>query len=178
MLGDADAEVELGRGAELHGVGGDREVAVTITFATGVLRMLIVIRGMSGNGSGGGLYDGWKPPTVTTKLGSSPNAASTPHLAVEGHVEDAGVVEDGEEPDPLGVELDGPDEGDLDDDQRGVLVGDRDGELADDGDVAGDLDDHAERQADQGGRAPAELRHRPDQEDVLLGREERRAGRR
>ena len=31
-----------------------------------------------GNGSGGGLKRGWKPPTLTTKFASSPHATSRP----------------------------------------------------------------------------------------------------
>ena len=53
----------------------------------------------------------------------------------------------------------------------------RDLEHADDGDVAGDLDDDAEREADQRRRAPAELRHRPDQERALAAAGRTRAGR-
>ena len=55
-----------------------------------------------------------------------------------------------------------------------VLGRQRELEHAEDGDVAGrNLDDDAERQADQGRLAPAELGHRPDQERALLRREER-----
>ena len=46
-------------------------------------------------------------------------------------------------------------------------------EAPEDHDVAGDLDDHAERDADQRRRAPADLGHRPDQEGALLRREDR-----
>ena len=79
---------------------------------------------------------------------------------------------DGEEPEALLVELDRADEVDLEDDQRDVVGRERDLEHADDRDVARDLDDDAERHADQRRRAPAELRHRPDQERALPRREE------
>ncbi len=40
--------------------------------------MLTVIRRGTGNGSGGGSKAGWKPPTLTTNSGSSPQATSRP----------------------------------------------------------------------------------------------------
>ena len=46
--------------------------------ATSSLRMSIVIRLGDGNGSGGGRNDGWKPPTLSRKFASSPNATSSP----------------------------------------------------------------------------------------------------
>ena len=46
--------------------------------ATLVSSRLMEIRCGLGNGSGGGLNAGWKPPTLSTKSGWSPNATSSP----------------------------------------------------------------------------------------------------
>ena len=105
-------------------------------------------------------------------MASSPPADEQPHLALDGHEQHAGLEDAGEEVEPLLVELDRAREVDLQHDQRRVLVRQRELQHADDRDVAGDLDDHAERDAHQRRRAPAELDHRADQERALLDREE------
>ena len=63
--------------------------------------MLHAIRCGVGNGSGGGENEGWNPPTLTTKLASSPQAMSSPISPFEGNEEDARLVQAREEPDPL-----------------------------------------------------------------------------
>ncbi len=94
------------------------------------------------------------------------------HLALERHRQHARLEQRGEEVAALLVELDGAGEVRLDDDDG--IVGGRQRELedADDRDVAGDLDDDADGQGDEP-RAPAQLRHRADQERALPRREDR-----
>ena len=130
--------------AELHGVRRDREVGLDARMrATAVLRMSSAIRRGLGNGSGGGVKRGWKPPTESTKFGVVAERDQHAHLALDRDEEDPRVVQRGEEPDALLVELDRADEVDLQHQDRRVLVGQDDLEHAEDRDVAGDLDDHA-----------------------------------
>jgi hypothetical protein len=95
-----------------------------------------------------------------------------PEFAFQRQEHDARFEQRREEEQPLLVEFDGAGEVDLDDDQRRFFGRDRHFRHADDGDVAGDLDDDAQRDADQRGRAPAELGHGTNQEAIRVRRED------
>ena len=89
-----------------------------------------------GNGSGGGLNGGWKPPTETTKLASSPKAISSPisPSSVMNRTRDSNSVAKNQ-PRFLSNSI-APTKVDLEDEQRRVLVGQRDRQHAEDRDVA------------------------------------------
>ncbi len=169
----AVAESEVEPGAELGGVGGDGEVALDAQLRDR------------------GVYDVDRdPPRHRDRqrrwLEGRVEAADAEHevglvaeggehrdLALDGQPQHARVHERGEEVDAGLVELDRADEVDLQDEDRQLVGGQRDPQHADDGDVAGDLDDDGEGQADDRRRPPSQLGHRADEEDALLRGEER-----
>ena len=87
--------------------------------------MLTAIRCGLGNGSGGGLKRGWKPPTLTHEVRVVAEGHQQPHLAFDGEEQDARLEQRGEEVEALLVELDRADEVDLQHDERRVLGGQR-----------------------------------------------------
>src|SRR5262249_28264256 len=95
------------------------------------------------------------------------------HLALDAHEEHARVEDRREEVQPLAVKLQYAGEVDLEDEDGLVIGGEHDTDHADDGDVAGDLEDDTEGDADDRRGAPAELRHRTDQEGPLPRGEDR-----
>ena len=127
--------------------------------------MLTAMRFGTGTGIGGGSKSGWNPPTDEHEDRVVAERGEQRHLSFDREEEDARVVDRGEEVDALLVELDRPEEVDLQDDDGHVVGGQRHAQDAEDRDVAGDLDHDPERQAGQRRRAPADLRHRADDED-------------
>ena len=87
--------------------------------------------------------------------------------------EQARVVEIGAEEDVAAVEIDHADEVDLQAQDRRVLRRQHRPQHADDGEHrVRQIEQQAELHRDDRRRAPAELRHRPDDEVILLRREE------
>jgi hypothetical protein len=106
-------------------------------------------------------------------------APAQPHgdVAFEGEAEvaasDVGVVDARIEREKPELEVDRAEEGDLDVDDRIVLVGDGGAHQPEDGDPhrVGELDNEAEVDDDERRHAPGDARHRTDDELIALGRE-------
>ena len=81
----------------------------------------------------------------STKFGVVAPGDEQAHLAFERDEQHARLEQRGEEPEPLLVELERADEVDLQHEHAASSVGSAHLQHAEDGDVAGDLDDDAER---------------------------------
>src|SRR5450756_859102 len=152
-----EPELQIEPGAELRRVGGDREVPLDAQL--GHRGVDDVDRHPPRHRDGQRRRGEGRVETTDAEheVGIVAERGEDRHLALDGEEEDARVVDRGEEVDPALVELDRADEVDLQHDHGDVVGGQGDPQDADDRDVAGDLDDHPEGQADQGGRSPADL---------------------
>ena len=169
-----DAEEEVGVGAELDGVRRDREVGLDLDLRPVVVedadrqapeRRQVERRRVEGRVEA---PDREQEARVVAPL------EADGHVAFERDEDDPRLVEAGVEREQLLVEVEDPDEVDLDEDDRLVLFGEGDLEHAEDRDVSGrDLDDDPERERHERRRPPPDLRHRPDEERPLLRREDR-----
>ena len=117
--------------------------------------MFSEIRFGIGNGSGGGLNARVEAADAEHEVRVVAEGDEHTHLALERHEQQARVEQRGEEVDALLVELDRAGEVHLQDEDGLVLGRQREPQHAEDRDVARDLDDDPEREADRASACPS-----------------------
>ncbi len=170
----ASRRVELHRGAELVAVGRDSHVRGTA--------QLHVVAGADADShpaqrgeSGRRLVAGVEAAQGHREVGVVAPVQPQRHVAGQLVEKDVGVIQRAVDRQLVGAEVQRAEDVDLDEDERGVVVGQRHVQAAEQRDPhrVGDLHEHADLERDQGRGAPADLQHRAEHVAAVSGRENR-----